>query len=211
MRIAYEKITLYDFFGYLIPGLFLVLVTYIRFAEMIPESVKDIYSDRDALLVGSCLLFGYIAGIIVSELTRLSIFDKVKITEYFEGIDLEKLKESGLRSGLFKIDGNLTVEEEKKIFERIYASLQNDEGYKRIHNYASMEVMCKNLSAVALILAIEGFCFIDKCVDLRECMGVLIGIVISYLLRKRYHRFRCKKSRLAILNFIQKHSTQKKK
>lgn len=90
----------------------------------------------------------------------------------------------------------------------IYGTVQSDEKYKRLHNYASSETMYKNLTAAVLLGGIPEILFLPQKL---QC-GIIAGIVVVWilsviLLMRRYYRFRIKKSAYSLIWFIEKYQS----
>lgn len=169
-----QKVTLYDLLGYAVPGtclLTIILGVYIYGADNVV-----LQKDYAGYICGLIILFGYIIGIVISEVTDVILEKFIKQTKWFMADRKElEVKPEVLVAALEKIGFNQVAldggneetsgeeEPEKKIIKglmnkyhtSIYANIQTDPEYSRIHNYASAALICKNMAFVSFAATIE--------------------------------------------------------
>lgn len=215
MNSVLEKITLYDFFGYFIPG-----ITCITLIFIYPFCICDIeiikYLKYNEIL-GVWLLLGFINGILISEISRI-IYSKIfKINKncYWQFI-CDSLEYSSLAVQNALINSHLYNDENNhmetdrliaKYFCKMYGNIQIDEAYKRIHNYASCETMYKNMSLAVLLGTLPIIVWGITNLILKYCVLMMVlWLGISLVFAHRFYRFRVKKDTYAIIWFMQKYS-----
>lgn len=225
MNSVIEKVTLYDFFGYLIPGLtFLLLAWAGPVAEY--EELQELIKSNTGTVVSVSLLAGFVCGIILSEAFRLvcdicayimkKYFlkkgkvrkDELAAIEEATGINKEILQKAIECSGYTRRCAG-----SGKILSVMYGNIQSDERYKRIHNYASSEVLGKNLAAAVLTGGLTEGLWMRMSGDLvlpgsTLCMISVIWICIFLLLIRRYRKFKRKKECYAVIWFVQKYAAE---
>ncbi|MBD5468162.1 MAG: hypothetical protein HDR21_08455 [Lachnospiraceae bacterium] len=221
-----QKLTLYDLLGYTLPGGILVLNMKLgsiaQWISGVDKGVKDVSSGLEVPDLIIILIMGYFVGIVISEaaqkIVTLPVTAKV-IGAFGKGKDHRKKVRRDLEQKSWKDlcrNCNISDEQIRKALQKaglwngdaaygkkIYSYIQINETYKRIHNYASMELLCKNMSIVCLILlageAIRGFC---------SLWLVVYGISII-LFGIRWHRFRNKKDVYSLIWFMVENGKQK--
>lgn len=196
-----EKITLYDILGYLVPGCTFLTFVLIRVFWGADSNKMAYFKDGKGLFWGFFILAGYVSGIIISELARLLFFVLLKFLKCCgikqnEIIEECLLKEVLIAGNVIKAD-NQERELFPKYFKVIYSNIQTDPAYRRIHNYASAEISCKNLSVALLLI----------CAVYWKFSGIIGSacIVSSFILAMRSLRFMRKKREYAVLWYVQKY------
>ena len=217
MNSIIEKITLYDFFGYLIPGsVFMSLLLVRLIQELGSDGLTDLKDFKSQLTV-LFLLWSYLSGLILSELARVisDFADKRGLKDRYvnsvkktANIDGSMLKEAIKKSKLVENGDLIQNTDLLNYLPMIYGTVQSDEKYKRLHNYASSETMYKNLTAAVLLGGIPEILFLPQKL---QC-GIIAGIVVVWilsviLLMRRYYRFRIKKSAYSLIWFIEKYQS----
>lgn len=169
-----QKVTLYDLLGYAVPGT--CFLTVILGVYIYGEDSVVLQTDYAGYICGLIVLLGYIVGIVISEVTDVLLGKFIKRTKWFmeDRKELE-VKPEVLVAALKKIGFNqVTLDEgdeetsgeentDKKIIKNlmnkyhtsIYANIQTDSEYSRIHNYASAALICKNMAFVSFTATIE--------------------------------------------------------
>lgn len=183
---------------------------------MIPAEIAEMVGDKDMVLIGSILVFAYISGFVLSEISRW-LDDKKsaksmknKRSEMIDStVGAKVLKDAIKKSKLMKISNtDSNWKKDKKLYSVMYNAIQNDEAYKRIHNYASVEVLSKNLALAALLAGIECAIKIHCGVPDRgfyiACL--LICCATACFMEKRKNRFAEKKMEMTIVDFVDKYS-----
>ena len=217
MNSIIEKITLYDFFGYLIPGsVFMSLLLVRLIQELGSDGLTDLKDFKSQLTV-LFLLWSFLSGLILSELARVisDFADKRGLKDRYvnsvkktANIDGSMLKEAIKKSKLVENGDLIQNTDLLNYLPMIYGTIQSDEKYKRLHNYASSETMYKNLTAAVLLGGIPEILFLPQKL---QC-GIIAGIVVVWilsviLLMRRYYRFRIKKSAYSLIWFIEKYQS----
>lgn len=217
MNSIIEKITLYDFFGYLIPGsVFMSLLLVRLIQELGSDGLTDLKDFKSQLTV-LFLLWSFLSGLILSELARVisDFADKRGLKDTYvnsvkkaANIDGSMLKEAIKKSKLVENGDLIQNTDLLNYLPMIYGTVQSDEKYKRLHNYASSETMYKNLTAAVLLGGIPEILFLPQKL---QC-GIIAGIVVVWilsviLLMRRYYRFRIKKSAYSLIWFIEKYQS----
>lgn len=217
MNSIIEKITLYDFFGYLIPGsVFMSLLLVRIIQELGSDGLTDLKDFKSQLTV-LFLLWSFLSGLILSELARVisDFVDKRGLKDRYvnsvkkaANIDGSMLKEAIKKSKLVENGDLIQNTDLLNYLPMIYGTVQSDEKYKRLHNYASSETMYKNLTAAVLLGGIPEILFLPQKL---QC-GIIAGIVVVWilsviLLMRRYYRFRIKKSAYSLIWFIEKYQS----
>lgn len=217
MNSIIEKITLYDFFGYLIPGsVFMSLLLVRLIQELGSDGLTDLKDFKSQLTV-IFLLWSFLSGLILSELARVisDFVDKRGLKDTYvnsvkkaANIDGSMLKEAIKKSKLVENGDLIQNTNLLNYLPMIYGTIQSDEKYKRLHNYASSETMYKNLTAAVLLGGIPEILFLPQKL---QC-GIIAGIVVVWifsviLLMRRYYRFRIKKSAYSLIWFIEKYQS----
>lgn len=194
-----QKLTLYDLLGYALPGC--VLLVFYNGGKL---------GDLSQMELGGILLllaFGFLAGNIISEFMRWvetligmflrkaqwkAIWDKYALTcERME----RALKKAHI---LGQTDQRADMESFSKYQTAIYADIQTDPKYTRIHNYASLALLCKNMVLVTL------FCMIHGMLK-KSCGEALFGIAGLFCFGVRWQRITRKKMGYAICWFLEKY------
>lgn len=211
-----EKVTLYDFLGYLVPGLvFLTIVLFCPVADMNNVETLNIYNT--GIFTAIFLLAGFTLGILLSEISRI-IFSVpfcfrrfrnfyYKIVLKKSGLETEVIKQALINSRFMLTPSSDNIQDIAQYCRTMYGDIQIDEQYKRIHNYASAESMYKNLSCAFLIGgAIFWLHF--------NCAQHLPGWVFCFiwwggvlLFARRHIRFHLKKDLYTLVWFVRKYLT----
>lgn len=224
MDSLFEKITLYDLLGYTLPGFSLLLIILPYTFEQMPVDLIDFLSENQVYAGVIILACSYIVGVVLSELSKyvlkIPIADKW-LKEFVEKMDnstselslevkkktCEALKKSKLPRKEGSSEDDIS-EEDKRM---MYSDIQVDNNYKRIHNYASSEVMYKNMFMSFLI---GDFLLLLLCAyqvivyGSAECyMYVELGMVFAaiFLFYSRWVRFSNKKMYYTAIWFIEKY------
>lgn len=198
-----QKFTLYDLLGYMLPGGVAVYVVFCQ--EQNTESVP--------LQTAAFLVFGYLAGILFSELMSdiraLALWVVRGLTgkagkhkkSVYEELGLPKsLLEEVLR-GTKLLAGNEELEEERipaQYLRHMYSDIQTDTKYGRIHNYASAAVMYKNLTVA---FAVCSGCYLFRAE--RGYAALYLAGAVLFAVRER--RFRKKQYGYAVHWYVEKH------
>lgn len=215
MNSVIEKITLYDFFGYFIPGLLYLslLAIYFYINPVLP--VWDFLQVYEVGMIGIILIWGFVCGIIISEISRLvsNIVLKIVRNKYIMavetrvGLNLDTFRKALINAKVIDQGENVTRESFIKYINTIYGLVQIDEKFKRIHNYSSSESMYKNLSAAILLGLFPTILLAVREFEKDNLIGlVVIWILLGGILAKRSLRFKIKKDTYTLIWFVSKYS-----
>lgn len=211
MDSLFEKITLYDFLGYAVPGCVCLLML---LAEWILTMPLETLEHLEAFGVGLGLIFlllGYVLGVFLSQVSR-SVFDplvdlwellckKIRPERAERNIvDEETLKSALQKSGLVcgEIKGNIPDD----YMTLMYGAVQVDPDYKRIHNYSSAACMYKNMAAA--LMADGAVWYISGYWD---NSWICLCFLIAVFYWVRWRRFEKKKNDYAMVWFIEKYNS----
>ena len=203
-----QKITIYDILGYVFPGSILVVAVLYRFASGLLFSNMD-----NGYFIALILIIGYAIGMVISEIAKIIEYvdPQYKIDvensdnrDEIDNIGVEKVVQALRNAGLIeKNKCNLSKEEIKKYFTYMYADIQTDDKYCRIHNYASSELVCKNMATTFLISTLI-LTFNNNLNFKPEILWIGSSISIVTLL-KRYRMNKERKYTYTIDWFVQKY------
>lgn len=215
MNSIIEKITLYDFFGYLIPGSVFMSLLSVRIIQEVGSDVLTDLQNFKSQLTVFFLLWSFLSGLILSELARVisDIVDKLGLKNKYvdsvkdtANIDEPMLKEAMQKSKLAENGDNIQYADLLKYLPMIYGAVQSDEKYKRLHNYASSEIMYKNLTVAVFLGGIPEILFLPQKLQGWSMKGIFVVWILSViLLMHRYYRFRIKKSVYSLIWFVEKY------
>lgn len=217
MNSIIEKITLYDFFGYLIPGSVFMSLLLVRFILELGSGVLTDVQDFKSQFTIFFLLWSFLSGLILSELARVisDFADKrglknryVNSVKEIANIAEPMLKEAMKKSKLVENGDFIQNTDLLKYLPMIYGAVQSDEKYKRLHNYASSETMYKNLAAAVLLGGIPEILFLPQKLQGQVIVGIVAVWILSVILfMRRYYRFRIKKSAYSLIWFVEKYQS----
>lgn len=227
MDSLFEKITLYDVLGYLFPGaLFemIIILAYIveqygmgkmKEVSEICESAGKISGYIPVMLIIS----GYCLGIIISEFSVMidSIIKDFLKTEKPEkhncGITEETLKKALIKAKVCnEQEINEILKQQKSDLQSIYGGamygmIQNDENYKRIHNYGSSQLMYRNVSCT---LFLGGIYMLWRIISLHlygieEFILGMIYLSMTVVVYNRYRKTGQRKAEYVRVWFVEKY------
>lgn len=210
-----EKITLYDFFGYLIPGSLFTSLLCFRGIQEFGNSIAEELSEYKSELLLLFFLWAFLFGLLLSEAARIiaDFIERRWLTNRYvsrirvaANIDLVILGTVIQKSGLADnavIDKDAALE---RYLPAIYGVVQSDEKYKRVHNYASSETMYKNLSAAVLFGGLIEIVYLVQRYQGGGILGIItVWVLSAVLLMHRYYRFRIKKYAYSLIWFTEKY------
>ena len=163
-----EKITLYDILGYLLSGCFLEIIICLEYilekwisTDGMLMQQKEALEQFNSFFIVAFIVGGYCLGVILSEgsmLINKKLGYENKIEYDNRAITDEILKKAILNTGLVEkqeLERRLLAKgtkDSQKIYGNLmYALLQHDEKYKRIHNYGSGKLMYRNLCGAMVV------------------------------------------------------------
>lgn len=199
-----QKLTLYDLFGYTLPGVIALLLY---------GGGDILYWAGDITLGGLGLLvvLGYMAGVMITEiaeciewLLRKMLSDGIKKNYWEElckiyGITAKKVNYALRQAKVTEDDlgdcAGLTAE---KYMTYMYSEIQTDPQYSRMHNYASAELLYKNMAVVAVYAVAMG-------VVQQHAAEIVAGAIGTVLFLRRRIRFAERSKGYVICWFVQKY------
>lgn len=157
-----QKLTLYDLFGYTVPG-FLAVWLY--------EYNGKLWQ-ADNISVGSlCILvvLGYVAGALITEIAELferglmKFIPESKKDDYWKelcgiyGISTDMISHALENAKIIAGSQNVSAEQlVRQYYTYMYSEIQTDAQYGRLHNYLSAELLYKNMFLVSLFAIYMG-------------------------------------------------------
>ncbi len=208
-----EKITLYDLFGYLLPGCVLNVIIGYAMHEEIYALHEKMQGDKSTLFWFGFFIFSYVEGLILSEVSGHIVRQVNKYKRNGEDKD-GGTRDKQIASAL----SNYLQENKKEILEKLknkddrnfymaalYFDIQMDSQYNRIHNYASASTMYRNLAMALVVgmLVLGGY----RILTIHLTIILSIGIIALGI---RSKRFAIKKKQYALVGFIGKYSGKQK-
>lgn len=194
-----QKLTLYDLLGYALPGCVLLFFLNSENSENLTKMEAG-----GVLLI---IVFGFLTGIMISEVMRWvemligKLFGKKQWNAVWNkyALSCERMERALKKAHILDRIGNGA---DNAFFSKyrtaIYADIQTDSKYSRIHNYASLALLCKNMFLVML------FCMIDGIIRNSFEEG-LFGVIGLCCFGIRWQRFSSKKIGYAICWFLEKY------
>lgn len=198
-----QKLTLYDLLGYTLPGCIFILVCggEDRKNQLLHIVNKGCGQGGTIFALICC---GYILGIVIAEIMNLilkktgqleisdKMYDKYHVND-------DRINQSLEKAGIIQAAGRASGLELYKLYHgEMYAKIQTDEKYFRIHNYASAELLYKNMILVSLMCMIS---FILK----QDILGIVLGVVGVICFYMRWKRFYEKKLGYCLGWFLDKY------
>ncbi len=203
MNSVFEKVTLYDLLGYMVPGAVFVLLGITEPLFRLGSDEQKILSDFEGYFMTVFVIISYTSGIVLSEIARWvsCLIDKVFGRKYtFENTEAVKLAlEKSHLVDRQKLQGAL---DSRKYFKIMYGVIQQEKDYGRIHGYASSEILYKNLAMAFGLNAILRIGF-SKIYSVPG--GIIICSAIAVIFFIRWRRFRDKKVKYTELWFRKKY------
>lgn len=199
-----QKLTLYDLFGYTLPGVIALLLY-----------SGDLSYLADNLTMGGIVLLivlGYAAGVMITELAECleyllkKMLGENKINEYWQkvckvyAITDVKLNDALQKAKLIQSAQNDSVDViARRYMTYMYSEIQADPQYNRLHNYASAELLYKNMAVAAVFAAGMGFAQ-------QNMTEIIIGVIGAVLFVSRRIRFAERSRGYTVCWFVQKYS-----
>lgn len=204
MSSVFEKVTLYDLLGYMVPGAVFVLLGITEPLFRLGSDEQKILSDFEGYFMTAFVLISYTSGIVLSEIARwLSwLIDKVFGRDY-TFINTEAVKSALEKSHLVDRQELQGALDSRKYFKFMYGIIQQEKDYGRIHGYASAEILYKNLTVAFLFNVILRMVF-SKGYSVPG--GTIICLAIAVIFFIRWRRFRDKKVKYTELWFRKKYT-----
>lgn len=147
-----EKITLYDLLGYALPGCILLYVLGV---------FGDAGSEAGAFFALVFVVTGYVTGILISEASAWLIGGKTFSEKLKRDAEKKiKIAPEAVKRALKKanvLPGSKPAADMELVWTYLavmYADIQTDSNYNRIHNYASAVPLYKNMAVVSALCAV---------------------------------------------------------
>lgn len=204
MSSVFEKVTLYDLLGYMVPGAVFVLLGITERLFLLSPNEQKMLSDFEGYFMTAFVIISYVLGVVLSEIARWGscIMEKIYRKNY-TFINTEVVKSALEKSHLVDRQELQGVLDSKKYFKIMYGVIQQEKDYGRIHGYTSAEILYKNLTMAFLLnfmLRIgfpEGYSIPG---------GTIICLAIAVIFFIRWMRFRDKKVNYTVLWFVKKYT-----
>lgn len=198
MKDILEKLTLYDFLGYAFPGSIVVLTLVFCCGNV---AFWKAYKDLLPYITFAAGILSYLSGLLLSEATaeiQLLFKEKALQKEFEEWSDERTFIAAAIKK--HRNDSNPVeinnVKHWEKCMKYMYSAVQIAPETKRVHNYASTEVMCRNLSLACLVSGVI--------LSIRFSWYVVLAVLpFALLMKKRAKRFGQKKRAYTIYWFLQ--------
>lgn len=232
-----EKVTLYDFFSYFVPGaLCLILCACGIFPEL--AACKAFGEGNFKGYIGfAFVILGYVLGVAISEIARIictnipqlvrkkfSCIGKRNPPKWLQELNIDEqtlknaLVESGISQSSIESAKNICAEEKRSLAEyfavQMFADIQVDPNYKRIHNYSSSESMNKNLAFSFIFGAlVPGMLKFFLHIHILERFGWLCGleVFLAVIFFLRWKSFAKKKNLYTVIWFAEKYNKKESK
>ena len=210
----------YDLLGYTVPGLTFLVMASFRWYLQIPVEKLEQYSNYEGYIGVGFFVCSYICGIAISEIARFfleSVFQKKKwfcsetcMSDLGKKLGMDSIRKALQKSGLITKDISQNQISDEYI-QLMYSDIQTDTNYKRIHNYASAEVMYKNMtfalffgSASAFLISIYFKSFAE------DWVVSVVGVFLAIVFIRRRKRFDEKKKQYTVEWFVKKYNGKEK-
>lgn len=194
-----QKLTLYDLLGYTLPGSMLLAIYK-------SENMKEIL---DISIFGGILFIGcgFLTGIMISEVMQWieNIFDKLYGKKQWDTVYKTYALTNEKIFNALK-NAHMISEEQtalgftciaQQYYKAMYADIQSDSRYSRIHNYTSAAVMYRNMIFVSI------FCIMTGIVA-GNLEKIIVGLAAMICFGSRWKRFDIKKKGYTVCWFIEK-------
>lgn len=210
MSSVIEKITLYDLLGYAIPGT--VFIGLIGWACVMRWDIDFLekYKDYTGYVIAVWLVLGYVFGIVISEIMS-SFFELfIKDSGWFQkrsaivGNDYKAIAKALVKAGLIQNKKEIqSMNDAMKYMTYMYSIIQSDPKYNRVHNYASLELLCKNMAFVFGVGSIAALWCIKECCILIVLLALFL--ISSFMFARRWRKVYWKKRSYTISWFVDKY------
>lgn len=198
----FEKFTLYDLLGYTIPGTILLVV--MAKDVLIKAYELELLENFMIYICLTALVLGYCIGVAVAGVVRAfeTVILKSKFCNYeFEKIGYEAIKRALYNAGVINENTEVNSEEDvQKHLGYMYGEIQSKAKYKRLHNYAAMELFCENMSFVCGLSTV-----IISIRDNASCWIVVCGVLLVCLFGFQANTFNERKDFYAVAWFVKSH------
>lgn len=197
-----QKLTLYDIFGYALPGC--IAIGLFRYNVDWKTLMDRGFSTF--LICVIWVMLGYLVGIIITEISDMIWPTDKKEENYLHklcddyGISLDNLVAALKKAHILEEQNNVSDFAELEQFDsQIYSDIQIDGKYNRVHNYASAELLYKNMILVCILSFITGIMY-------RIWPEIIGGIIGGFFFAKRYKKFYERKMGYVLCWFLNKYN-----
>lgn len=185
-----QKFTLYDLLGYTVPGCILIWVcgeSGIKWFSWVKDT-----GEAGTWTIFMLLCLGYILGIVMAEFMEWILRKTGGLKISLEAFEKYNVNDNRIRQALQNA-GMIDEKEQGSGFAlfikykgEMYSRIQAQDKYQRIHNYASSELLCKNMIFVSFIFLLNSVFKVD-------ISGIILGIIIFLCFLTRRKNFQEKK------------------
>lgn len=204
-----QKITIYDILGYTFPGIILIGALIVRY------HCKFVFVNFDnGYVIAFIVILGYALGMVNAQLSKLMEWfvkqckdgDNESTKKEIDRLGCATITKAMKKAGIIEPNRKeLSRKEIENYFTYIFADIQIDPVYSRVHNYASSELVCRNMSVVFFISTLLTYRVQTLICDE---LWVLLGMGASILFLKRYIMNKERKEDYTIDWFVQKYLAQ---
>ena len=202
-----QKLTLYDLLGYALPGgMFLIICNISKMDEL---------SNISGTVLILFFVMAFLAGIMISEVSwgMNRIIDRLTEDRQWNEISQryaltkDKIDNALVNANYIKAEDGVNdsaskdVDYVKRYMPVMFADIQCDPKYSRIHNYASALLLYKNMVVVSAACAIVG-------ISRHSFYEIIIGVVGVLCFFSRSSRFNRKKIVYTICWFLEKYGEE---
>ncbi len=201
-----QKITLYDLLGYTVPGTILVSVYIYLFYLKDHLDLITKYGQFAGYLFAALIVSGYICGLAIAEVFAILCSLPVKSKWFAKGngienIGYDNISDALARAGILKDPERIQdLKSTMKYMGYMYGIIQTDSKYTRLHNYASLELVCGNMAIVSIA------CFGLYAYAAGRWQLVIIGLLIGCIFFANYHKLYWRKHFYVLCWFVEKYS-----
>lgn len=198
-----QKFTLYDLLGYALPG---SVAMGICMWDGTEQCIAKAGEQSVAFWV-IWLVVGYLLGLLLSEVADLLLPTDSKENNYMEKIcrdyciDAERLGKALQEAKILKENSDIKGFDKLAVYEsQIYSEIQIDTKYSRLHNYASAELLYKNMIVVSILCLSCGWARM-------LVPEIVLGVVGCWLFTRRFDKFCERRIGYMLCWFLDKYRT----
>ncbi|MCB6545885.1 hypothetical protein [Blautia glucerasea] len=230
----FEKVTLYDILGYLVPGLLFEILSMVIFTLKyvyalgnIPKTqivLKILENSKNisGIITLGIIILAYCIGLVISEFGNLienlwRCIGKKEKKDWLKRVEKniivadEEIKEALIATGNYNETKLLGTDLQNDYNRFMYATIQKDEKYKRIHNYSSAKLLYRNLMCAIVFAQIATCLFIRGGIGIWLNAYILVPCCVGILvLGMRWRRFYWKTIEYTKVWFVERYHEKTK-